>query len=73
MKQNDTVTSDTLPLKEMILWWEKRRLIFNVLIIGLSVFSIYSYWDYPMRSIIGSNQIIRNAIIFIFGANYVIP
>ena len=53
----------------MILWWEKRRLVYNILIIGLSVFSLYSYWDYPMRKIIGNEQVIINTIVFIFGAN----
>jgi len=56
-------------VKAIIIWWKKRRLIFNALIIALSVFLIYSFWDYPMRKIIGGNQIILEAFIFIFGAN----
>jgi hypothetical protein len=56
-------------IKDMIIWWEKRRLIYNVLVIALSIFSIYSYWDYPMRTVIGSEQIIINAIVFVLGAN----
>jgi len=56
-------------IKDMIIWWEKRRLIYNVLIIALSIFSMYSYWDYPMRTMIGSEQIIINAIVFVLGAN----
>ncbi len=65
------VTKDNKPtlVKEIILWWERKRLIYNLLIIALSVFSIWQYWDYPMRSIIGGKQIIINAIVFIFGAN----
>lgn len=55
--------------KEMILWWEKRRLIYNALIIGLSTYLIYDFWDYPMRAMKGGAEIIINSIIFIFGAN----
>ncbi|NQY31062.1 MAG: hypothetical protein HRT69_16545 [Flavobacteriaceae bacterium] len=64
-----TAFTDPSPVKEIILWWEKRRVIYNVLIVGLSIFSIYSYWDYPMRTIKGGDQIIIDAIVFIFGAN----
>ncbi|MDX2360861.1 MAG: hypothetical protein QNK23_08650 [Crocinitomicaceae bacterium] len=56
-------------VKEMIVWWEKKRLIYNIFIIGLSVFLMYDFWDYPMRSIKGSGQIIMNAILFVFTAN----
>jgi hypothetical protein len=63
------IDSKVPTLKEMILWWEKKRIIYNILIVALSIFSIYSYWDYPMRSIIGNKQIILQAIVFVIGAN----
>jgi hypothetical protein len=56
-------------VKEMIIWWERKRLIYNILILGLSIFSMYSYWDYPMRHIKGSQQIILNSTVFIIVAN----
>jgi hypothetical protein len=56
-------------LKEMIVWWERKRLIYNVLITAFSIFCLYSFWDYPMRKIIGDQQVIINTIAFIFGAN----
>ena len=56
-------------LKELFFWWEKRRVIYNLLIIGLTVFSVYSYWDYPMRNTIGSEEVIINAFSFILVAN----
>jgi hypothetical protein len=55
--------------KQIIIWWEKRRLIYNVLIIAFSVFLMYTFWDYPMRTIIGTKQVILDAVIFIFIAN----
>ncbi|MBU2927290.1 hypothetical protein [Winogradskyella psychrotolerans] len=55
--------------KDIILWWEKKRPIYNALIMTLSIFLIYSFWDYPMRKIIGGTQIILETLIFIFGAN----
>lgn len=53
----------------MILWWEKRRLIYNVLIIAIFIYCMYSYWNYPMKTIIGEQQNIINAIVFVFGVN----
>lgn len=64
-----TNTPEKSIVKEMILWWEKKRLIYNVLIIGLSIFLMYDFWDYPMRSIIGTRQIVWNTIVFVLGAN----
>lgn len=65
----ERVINKEISKKEMILWWEKRRLIYNVFLIGFSALLIYNFWDYPMRTIIGSEQIISNAIVFVFGAN----
>jgi hypothetical protein len=56
-------------VKEIVRWWEKKRLIYNGVIIGFSVFLMYSFWDYPMRSIIGTYQVIWNAIVYIIIAN----
>lgn len=52
-------------VKEMILWWEKRRVIYNVLILGLSALLLYDFWDYPWRKIVGGQIIILDAIQFI--------
>lgn len=57
------ISSEISPIKEMILWWEKRRIIYNILIVGLSIFLIYNFWDYPMRMIIGGNKIILDGVI----------
>jgi len=56
-------------LKEMIVWWEKKRIIYNVLIIGFSAFCLYTYWSYPTLKMIGGQQAILNTLVFIFGAN----
>lgn len=66
---NSTKKTNSYSLKETILWWEKKRLIFNLLIIGFSAFLIYSFWDYPMRSIIGSGAIITKAVLLILFMN----
>jgi hypothetical protein len=65
-KQN---TSEISVVKEMIIWWEKRRIIYNIIIIGLSAFLMYDFWDYPWRKIVGGVTIILEAIVFIFIAN----
>lgn len=64
-----TITSEVSVVKEMIVWWEKKRIIYNVIIIGLSVFLMYDFWDYPWRKIVGSQNVIIDAIKFIFIAN----
>jgi hypothetical protein len=56
-------------IKEMIMWWEKRRIIYNILIVGLSIFLIYDFWDYPWRKIVGGNIIIFEAVLFLIIAN----
>ena len=65
----DSVSPETSEVKEMIQWWEKRRVIYNIIIIGLSVFLIYDFWDYPWRRIVGGHIIIFDAFKFIFIAN----
>lgn len=57
------------PLKEMILWWEGKRLVYNILLIGLSTLLLYSYWNYPAKTIIGSDKIVLSSIFFVLGAN----
>lgn len=66
---SSTKKSEASIVKDMIVWWEKKRLIYNILIIGLSLFLMIDFWDHPMRSIIGTRQIVWNAFVFIFGAN----
>lgn len=53
----------------MILWWEKKRLIYNVIAIAAILFSLYSFWDYPMRGIIGEGQIIINSVLILIFVN----
>lgn len=55
--------------KEAILWWEKKRWLYNVLTISGMMFLIYDFWDYPMRGIIGERQIILEAFIIVIGVN----
>lgn len=54
---------------DMILWWEKRRIIYNVILIGFSIFLMDAFWDYPLRKIVGTRQIILDAIYFVIGMN----
>lgn len=56
-------------VKEMIQWWEKKRLIYNLIIVSLSIFLIYSFWDYPARKIIGGFTLIVEGFVFIIMAN----
>ena len=65
----ETKTPKTSLVKEMIIWWEKKRLIYNALIIGLSVFFIYNFWDYPLRLKIGTSEIIWDTLVFVIVAN----
>ncbi len=56
-------------MKEIIIWWEKKRILYNLILISLAIFLIYDFWDYPMRTIIGGDYIILKAIGFIVFAN----
>lgn len=56
-------------LKKHIRWWEKKRVLFNLIIVGFSVFLMHEFWNYPMRAITGGSQIIFHAILFVIFAN----
>ncbi len=56
-------------VKEMILWWEKRRLLYNAFLIIPATLLIIHFWNYPMRTIIGGDHIILDVVLLIFGAN----
>lgn len=56
-------------LKLTIRWWEKKRLLFNLIIVSFSIFSMYSYWDYPVRTFQGGGQIIFDKVIFMLFLN----
>lgn len=55
--------------KKHILWWEKKRILFNIIVVGFSVFLMYKFWNYPMRLIIGGPQIIFHAILVVIFLN----
>lgn len=53
----------------MILWWEKRRIVFNAILIPFSIFLCIQFWDYPLRKIVGSKWIILDTIQYYFILN----
>ncbi|GAB5416601.1 MAG: hypothetical protein Crog4KO_34250 [Crocinitomicaceae bacterium] len=53
--------------KDTINWWEKRRLLYNAILIIYSAFCIYELWDYPVRGILGLPRIIFDTLgVFLF-------
>lgn len=56
-------------IKEMILWWEKRRAIFIFFLVAFMVYFIYSHWNYPMRSILGTQAVLWESVLFFVFAN----
>jgi len=54
----------TSVIREMIVWWERKRAIYNLIIVGLSIFLLYDFWDYPWRKIVGAHEIIIDAFQF---------
>ncbi|NOQ71746.1 MAG: hypothetical protein GQ574_07090 [Crocinitomix sp.] len=64
-----TVDQNQSVVKDAILWWEKKRWIYNLLIIAVTSLVVYDFWEFPMRGIIGGNQIVFEAFLIVLGAN----
>jgi len=60
-----------IDFKPIISWWESKRLLFNVLLVGFCVIVMYAFWDSPMRDIRGNGPIIVQFVFGVFGANIV--
>ena len=56
-------------IKDLIIWWEKMRIFFNLIVIGFSVYHMWEFWDYPMRGIKGESAIITDAFLFVLLMN----
>ena len=66
MKDNEKRAST---IKEVILWWEKKRVLFNLLVIAMMTWCIYDMLNLPMVKITGTNQIILESLIYLLVAN----
>ncbi|MCT4560367.1 MAG: hypothetical protein N4A41_03240 [Crocinitomicaceae bacterium] len=56
-------------LKRNILWWERKRIFFNLLVLGVLIYQLVTLWHYPMRAIIGSYRVLFNAFIYFLTVN----
>ncbi len=61
---NEVKRPEQSVVRETILWWERRRYIYNIIVVGFSICLIYAYWNYPMRSIIGTKDIIKEFVFY---------
>jgi hypothetical protein len=55
-------------LIEMVKWWEKKRLIYNAILLPITAIIIWSMWEY-VGPTCTQEEAIANAIWIIFGAN----
>lgn len=65
----ENTQAEGVDFKFIIGWWERKRLLFNLLLVGLCTLVMYAYWDAPMRSIIGTGPIIVHVLTGVLGAN----
>jgi len=44
--------------RNMIRWWEKKRWWYNLIMLAWICFFNYNYWNYPLRSILGTEVVL---------------
>jgi hypothetical protein len=57
------------PSRIILLWWEKKRWLYNLFICFWIVFINIENWDYPMREIIGTKTIILENFYLLIACN----
>lgn len=55
------------PTKSLILWWERKRLYYNLALFGVIIFVVYDLWAKVV--VLGVETIAGYSIYFLLGAN----
>ena len=57
------------PVKEMILWWERKRWIYNLVLVLAIGSQLFQFSDNPVRAIVERGHILPMTVAFIVAAN----
>ena len=67
--QTDASSDSQNTYRKIILWWEKKRWLYNLIICSWIVFINIENWDYPMREILGTKIILLENFYLLIACN----